>query len=94
MTAKEIDKTLNKLHYTIDYQRHVLGNDEKIRVRIGRALLAWINCYTSGLIWNYSNAIEEKTIWGFPLEVDNVNPMCCEVLIVESVPIYRESEQR
>ena len=31
-------------------------------------------------------------IFGCPIEIEEYNPMCLEVLLVESVPIYRESE--
>ena len=92
MTTKEIEKTLGLLRYNIAYQRHVTGNYDKIRVRMGRELAAWIKGYVIGLIINNEDDTKSKTIFGCPLEIDNENPMCLEVLIVESIPIYREKQ--
>ena len=92
MTEKEIAKTLELLKYNIDYQRYENGKDDKIRVRMGRELAAWINGYVANLIINHTDNTRSKTIFGYPLEIDNDKTMCLEVLIVENVPIYRESE--
>lgn len=94
MTVKEISKTLDMLHNSIEYQRHVNGNDDKIRVRIGRELAAWINGYATHLIINHADDTVRKSIFGYPMEIDNENPMCLEVCVVESVPVYRESSHQ
>lgn len=86
MTVQQIENTLYNLRYTIEGQRHIYGNDGKIRVRIGRELAAWINGYNKMYIMNYADGTMEKTIFGYPLEIDYENPMCLEVCVID--PIY------
>ena len=92
MTAKEIEKTLNMLHFIIREKRHSFLDDKKIRVRMGRELAAWINGYNRDLIMNIADSTIQKTIFGYPLEINLENPMGLEVLIVENVPIYKEEQ--
>lgn len=90
MTAQQIENTLYNLRYTIEKQRHIYGNDNKIRVRIGRELAAWIRGYNKMYIMNYPDGTTKKTIFGYPLEIDYENPMCLEVCVVE--PVYVDKE--
>lgn len=92
MTVKEIENTLLNLRYAIEEKRHLVLDDNEIRLRIGRELLAWFNGYNSCLIMNYADSTQHKTIYGYPIEIEYEKTMCLEVHIVYSVPIYRESE--
>jgi hypothetical protein len=92
MTVKEIKYTLDYLRNTIAYQRYGKGNDGKIRVRMGIDLARWIKTYYSYYYIYKTGDPAINSIFGCPLEIDDANPMCLEVLIVERVPVYRESE--
>lgn len=85
MTVQEIENTLYNLRYTIEKQRHLCIDDNKISVRIGRELMAWINGYNKYLIMNYSESAEKKTIFGYQVEIDYDNTMCLEVHVIEGV---------
>lgn len=88
MNNTEISKTLNMLRNIIDMKIYELGvDDDKIRVRIGREVMAWMNGYNRELI-ECAAITEYKTIFGYPIEIEYDNPMCLEVHIVEKVPIY------
>ena len=89
MTVKEIENTLYNLQYTINRQRHLTIDDNKIIVRMGRELVAWINGYNNYLIMNYSESTEKKTIFGYPLEIDYENSMRLEVHLVEQVHVSK-----
>ena len=91
MTKQEIENILDKLHNTLMKKEHETYKGE-IRVRIGRELLAGICAYNRNLVMNFRGRTEHKILLGHIIEIENANPMCLEVLTVESVPIYRESE--
>ena len=87
MKTEQIETILSCLQYTIAKQRSLTLNDDNIRVRMGRELAAWINGYNRSLLaFNYEPT-EYKTIFGYPLEIDNANPMCLEVELVEKIYI-------
>ena len=87
MKAQEIEGTLSNLQYIINIQRCKTIDESKIKVRMGRELAAWIRGYNRGLIMNYSEPTEYKTILGYPLEIDNENVMCLEVALIEKVHV-------
>ena len=92
MNDKEIATTLNRLNDIIELKKHELGIEhEQIRVRIGRELMAWIRGYIDNFI-SCTYKTQQTTIFGYPIEIEYENPMCLEVHIVESVPIYKECE--
>lgn len=92
MNDKEIATTLNMLNSIADMKRYELGVDhDKIRVRIGSELMAWINRYINNLLY-CSKMTKCNAIFGYPVEIEYDNPMCLEVHIVETVPIYKEGE--
>ena len=92
MKKNELDETLYILRDKLAYERYVKGNGDKIRVRMGRELATYVRGYTTPLIINHADETQSKSIFGYPLEIDNVNTMCLEVHIVENVPIYKESD--
>lgn len=91
MTVQEINNTLNKLHYTLMKREHETNYGE-IRVRIGRELLRRLFENIINKPINYIDSTEAGTIFGHPLEIAYDNPMCLEILVVEKVTIYEESE--
>lgn len=92
MTGKEIEKTLDRLLLVIEYHQHVDGNDDRIRVRMGKELAERIKRHYIDWVIDNADYTGNETIFGYPLEIDDANPMCLEVLTVERVPVYRESE--
>ena len=89
MKAQEIENTLYNLRYTLEKQRHIYGNENKITVRIGCGLAAWIRGYNKELILNYREPENYKSIFGYPVEIDYVNPMCLEVHFIEQVHVSK-----
>lgn len=87
MTVQEIENTLYNLRYTTEKQRHLYGNDNKIRVRMGIELINQITAYNKMYVTNFEERVEEKTVFGYPLEIDYKNPMCLEVCVVEPIHV-------
>lgn len=94
MTEQKLSKIIKRLIYTIEEQRCRGVCDSKIRVRIGRELLAWIMGMSGvGLSNEDIKKYEENdtldgnimTIYGYPMEIDNERSMCLEVLVVEDI---------
>lgn len=94
MTEQKLSKIIKRLIYTIEDQRCRGVCDSKIRVRIGRELLAWIMGMSGvGLSNEDIKKYEENdtldgnimTIYGYPMEIDNERSMCLEVLVVEDI---------
>ena len=93
MTTHEIESTLNNLYYTLkkrEYDAVVYGNE--IRVRIGRKLLAWVRGYCETIILNINDDKQNKTIFGYQIEVDDRNPMKLEILVIEKVFVVEDEE--
>lgn len=94
MTEQKLSKIIERLNYTIEYQRCRGVCDSKIRVRIGRELLAWIMGMSGVGLSNedikkyegdYTLKGNTMTIYGYPMEIDNERSMCLEVLVVEDI---------
>lgn len=94
MTEQKLSKIIKRLIYTIEDQRCRGVCDSKIRVRIGRELLAWI-IGMSGVGLSNEDIKKNKeddtldgnimTIYGYPMEIENERSMCLEVLVVEDI---------
>lgn len=94
MTEQKLSKIIERLIYTIEYQRCRGVCDSKIRVRIGRELLAWMIRMSGVRLSNVDIKKNEEndtldgnimTIYGYPMEIDNERSMCLEVLVVEDI---------
>ena len=94
MTEQKLSKIIERLIYTIEYQRCRGVCDSKIRVRIGRELLAWIMGMSGVGLSNVDIKKNEEndtlkgntmTIYGYPMEIDHERSMCLEVLVVEDI---------
>lgn len=91
MNKTDIIRTLDALRNVINFQTEILEvPDHNIRIRIGKKLIEDIKICINTMY--YINPMQTTTIFGYPVEIDYDKPMCLEVHIVESVPIYLESD--
>lgn len=91
--------TMQEIHYTLDMLYKVISKirleglcDKEIKINMGRQIYTEFSAYKKELYMFYTGEPKSPTIWGYPVNVVCENPMLLEVCVVESVPIYKESE--
>ena len=91
MTDAEIKSTLSMLKGAIDNVRVRGQNVDSIRM--GYELSNAIVAYNIGLLLFYpQNPGVMRTIYGYPVEIDKMNPWVLKVMTAVEVPVFRESE--
>ena len=91
MTDKEVAMTLSLLKGAICGVREKGENVDSIR--IGMDLCNAITAYNIDLVLHYRKSYGSlRTIYGYPVEIDKMNPWVLKVMTAVEVPVLRESE--